>query len=112
MGSGAWSHESFASYSRAKGKTVRDDGTIADQKYTARSLDPKLDPHGVIRECCNSKEHPTTVPVILALDVTGSMGAACQKTAEALLERCREFYQNPENERAFLEWKAGKDKKC
>ena len=35
-----------------------------------------------------------------------------QKTAAALLERCREFYQDPENERAFLEWKAGKDKKC
>ena len=34
-----------------------------------------------------------------------------QKTAAALLERCREFYQNPENERAFLEWKAGKDRK-
>ena len=35
-----------------------------------------------------------------------------KKTAAALLERCREFYQTPENERAFLEWKAGKDKKC
>lgn len=30
-------------------------------------------------------------------------------TAAALLERCREFYQNPENERAFQEWKAGKE---
>ena len=27
-----------------------------------------------------------------------------QKTAMALLERCREFHQNPENERAFQEW--------
>ena len=34
-----------------------------------------------------------------------------QKTAAALLERCREFYQDPENEKAFQEWKAGKDKK-
>ena len=33
-----------------------------------------------------------------------------QKTAAALLERCREFYQNPENERAFQEWMAGKEK--
>ena len=32
-------------------------------------------------------------------------------TAAALLERCREFYQNPENEKAFQEWKAGKDGK-
>lgn len=28
------------------------------------------------------------------------------KTAAALLEKCREFYQDPENERAFMEWKA------
>lgn len=26
------------------------------------------------------------------------------KHAAELLERCREFYQNPENERAFQEW--------
>ena len=31
-----------------------------------------------------------------------------RKTAAELLQRCREFYRNPENERAFLEWKAGK----
>jgi len=33
------------------------------------------------------------------------------KTAAALLERCREFYRDPENEKAFQEWKAGKDEK-
>jgi len=32
-------------------------------------------------------------------------------TAAALLERCREFYQDPENEKAFREWKAGKEAK-
>ena len=31
--------------------------------------------------------------------------------AAELLARCREFYQDPENERAFLEWKAGKEAK-
>ena len=29
--------------------------------------------------------------------------------AAELLERCRAFYQDPENERAFQEWKAGKE---
>lgn len=28
-----------------------------------------------------------------------------RKTAAELLKRCREFYQNPENENAFQEWK-------
>ena len=32
-----------------------------------------------------------------------------QKTAAALLEACRLFYQDPENERAYQEWKAGKE---
>ena len=30
-------------------------------------------------------------------------------TAAALLERCRAFYQDPENELAYQEWKAGKE---
>ncbi|MBO7661955.1 MAG: hypothetical protein J6U01_01130 [Clostridia bacterium] len=34
-----------------------------------------------------------------------------QKKAAELLKRCREFYQDPENEKAFQEWKAGKDRK-
>ena len=32
-----------------------------------------------------------------------------KKTAAALLGRCREFYQDPENERAYQEWKARKE---
>ena len=32
-----------------------------------------------------------------------------RKTAAALLERCRAFYADPENERAYQEWKARKD---
>lgn len=31
-----------------------------------------------------------------------------RKTAAELLKRCREFYQDPENERAFQEWMAQK----
>ena len=31
--------------------------------------------------------------------------------AAELLARCRQFYEDPENERAFEEWKAGKEAK-
>lgn len=37
-----------------------------------------------------------------------------RKSAAALLERCRTFYQDPENEKAYQEWKAqrsGKNEK-
>lgn len=33
------------------------------------------------------------------------------KTAPALLERCREFYRNQENEKAFREWMKEKEGK-
>ena len=32
-------------------------------------------------------------------------------TAAGLLEAARRFYQDPENEKAFMEWKAGKEEK-
>lgn len=34
-----------------------------------------------------------------------------RRTTAALLERCREFYQNPDNEKAFQEWKEQRDAK-
>ena len=33
-----------------------------------------------------------------------------RKTAAAMLERCRAFYQDPENERAYQEWKARRNR--
>ena len=33
-----------------------------------------------------------------------------KKTAAALLEKCRSFYQDPENEREFREWKAQRER--
>ena len=34
-----------------------------------------------------------------------------RKTAAALMEACRLFYQDPENERAYQEWKAARSAK-
>ena len=52
--------------------------------FKARHLDSALDPKNVVRECCDSEEHPNTLPVILALDVTGSMGDAAVEIAKKL----------------------------
>ena len=91
MGGGYWRREDFARYSAGMGRTVRSDGHIdtsemrsAQDMYRARGLDPDLSPYKVMRECCDSDEHPDTVPVILALDVTGSMGGALLRTASSL----------------------------
>jgi hypothetical protein len=85
MGSGSFTRSSFAAYNTANNKSYDNDtGRVVNQEYKAVRLDPSLNPKGVIRECANSEEHPNTIPVILALDVTGSMGGACKETAEAL----------------------------
>ena len=86
MGHGVFSKVSFSAYNTSLGRTY-DTTTnyVTGQEYTAKILDEALDPKKfTIRECVNSEEHPNTVPVILALDVTGSMGGACAETAAAI----------------------------
>lgn len=89
MGSGVWSSDTFRSYSRRAGRTVDSSGKVAgnmnnQEMFIARNLDPALNPRDVMRECCDTEEHPNTIPVILALDVTGSMGQAAVEVAKQL----------------------------
>lgn len=91
MGSGSWSSDKFASYTRAtkRGATIDSSGAMRtsmsnQEMFTSRSIDEKLRPYKVVRECRDSEEHPNTIPVILALDVTGSMGQAAVEVAKKL----------------------------
>lgn len=97
MGSGYWTRESFVSYNASRGRTVNASGhldsKLTDQQiYLQKSLHPLLDPKGVTRECCDSAEHPATIPVILALDVTGSMGRASAEVAKKMNEVMTRLY--------------------
>lgn len=50
-------------------------GKSQAQVFTARSLDPALDPAKIkYRESCNSPANPNATGVIIASDITGSMG--------------------------------------
>lgn len=98
MGSGAWNRKTFASYSGSMGRKLKSDGTIdgnysAQDMFKSRQIDPALNPYKVIRECCDSEEHPNTIPVILALDVTGSMGCTAVEIAKKLNTVMTELYQ-------------------
>lgn len=88
MGGGAWTTASYSNYVKStRGLDNLDSITTksVNQFYTSRYLDPALDPKGVkVRECRDSEEHPNTIPIILALDVTGSMGSACAAVARQL----------------------------
>ena len=88
MGGGSWTTSAFTSYSTSVGRSVdkstgRLSGSYKSQDmYKQKYLHEKLNPRNVLRECCDSAEHPNTIPVILALDVTGSMGQAAVEVAK------------------------------
>lgn len=87
MGHGTFTTSSYMAYNTSMGKSYDTlSGRITEgQEFTAIRIDESLNPKKFkIRECANTAEHPNTIPVILALDVTGSMGNACKETAEAL----------------------------
>ncbi len=97
MGYGHWTRSDFENYSAAKGRAVMADGSL-DARLTDRQIfqqklmSPRLSPLNVVRECRDSKDHPNSLPVILALDVTGSMGAASAQVARKMNEVMTTLY--------------------
>lgn len=69
-------HGSYDSGTRAlRSKTLGYDTKSAAEIFKSRKLNESMDPEGVTdRESRDSTEHPNSVPIIVALDVTGSMG--------------------------------------
>ena len=94
MGGGAWTSATYTTSINSMGfLDARAMSTAHVQEvYRESYLHPLLNPRGVMRECCDSDEHPETIPVILALDVTGSMGAAATMCAGKLDEIMSELY--------------------
>lgn len=90
MGSGGWSHDTYVNYARTVKKAdVDSTGKLsghynAQEMFVSRRLDPALNIKDKIRECCDSAEHPNTIPVILGIDITGSMGKAAVEVAQSL----------------------------
>lgn len=69
MGTGSFDHAAYRSFAKASV------GKSTDQIYSSRALNKLLDPLGVkLRESRDSADNPNSTPLIVALDVTGSMG--------------------------------------
>ena len=98
MGCGSWSPSSFKSYVNTSRGMSLDEFTTGDftnkQIFKSTKIHEDLVPINVMRECCDNEEHPETVPVILALDVTGSMGKAAVKVAQKLNDIMTKLYEN------------------
>lgn len=76
MGSGSFDTSSYRTFTNSvRNKTV-------DEVYSSRGMDKSLDPKGVVfRESRDSADNPNSTPLIVALDVTGSMGMIADQIA-------------------------------
>lgn len=77
MGSGRFDHTTYHAY------TARTEAFTRDERFTSRHIHKDLDPKGVkLRESCDSADNPQSNAIIIALDVTGSMGYLAEEIAK------------------------------
>lgn len=85
MGNGRWTADSWTSYKTTKIDTAATTDALYASSGKARKIDPDLDPKGItLRESCDSDANPNSTPIIVALDVTGSMGMVADAIARTL----------------------------
>src|SRR6187549_974655 len=76
MGGGSFSTNNYRAYTASVASMPR------EEVFASRKIDPSLDPKGVsFRESRDSADSPQATPIIVALDVTGSMGAIAEAIA-------------------------------
>lgn len=76
MGYGNYSSEAHEAMTQARNRLP------TQQVFKQRECHPLMNPHGVrVRESRDSAEHPSSLGIAFALDVTGSMGAIPEQLA-------------------------------
>ena len=81
----------YGSYSASDWKKLKDSrkldrGQSVEEVFTRSCCDQKYDPRYIgTRECFDSEDHPNTTPIVVGLDVTGSMGYLAVEVATGAL---------------------------
>lgn len=90
MGCGTFTSRDWSSYRASRGYTSA--STVSDM-YKATTIKTEMEPYGIAyRESCDSEEHPNSTPIILGLDVTGSMGSVLETISKKLNTLIMEIY--------------------
>lgn len=90
MGGGSWTTQDWTDYTTKKGYTA---SSTARDLYSSKSVKDNLEPKGVkFRESCDTHEHPESTPIIIGLDVTGSMGCVLEQVSKRLNSLASQIY--------------------
>lgn len=77
MGSGRFDRDAYAFYTRSTARHSR------EERFASRDIKSELNPFGVkVRESRDSADNPQSNAIIVALDVTGSMGMLAEEIAK------------------------------
>ena len=80
MGHGSYTSADWAALRKSAGISHT---STANQIFTSRQMDASFDPRYItLRESRDSDDHPESTPVIIGLDVTGSMGYLAEEIAK------------------------------
>ncbi len=91
MGYGSYSAKDWSKLKQSRNLS---ENRQVNEIFTRHECDPKFDPKYIgTRECFDSEDHPKTTPIVVGLDVTGSMGYLAVKVAsESLNELITKLY--------------------
>ena len=91
MGYGSYSASDWSKLKQSRNLTAT---RSVQEVFKKKSCDPKYDPRYIgTRECFDSEDHPHSTPIVVGLDVTGSMGYLAVKVAsEALNDLIMKLY--------------------
>ena len=91
MGYGTFTSDSWSSYTTSRGYTA---SSTAKDLYKSTTVKKEFEPVGITyRESCDSEEHPNSTPIILGLDVTGSMNRVLETISKKLNVLITEIYE-------------------
>ena len=90
MGYGSYTAGDWAKLRKSRGL----DTASTEQIFTKREIDPRFDPKFVhMREARDSEDHPKSTPIMIGVDVTGSMGyLSTQIVKESLNDLMQSLY--------------------
>ena len=80
MGGGSWTENTRTLYSKMSATAK---SSSINEVFTRRKIDERFDPRNILfRESVDSEDNPESTAIIVALDVTGSMGILAHEMAK------------------------------